>query len=43
MQHLETEALEDWQHVFLIHLLLLDIRHTAAESVTDTVCLNSRL
>ena len=39
---LETAVLAVWQHAFWILWLLLDIRRTAAVSVTSTVCSNSR-
>ena len=38
----ETAVLAVWQHAFWILWLLLDIRRTAAVSVTSTVCSNSR-
>ena len=38
----ETAVWEDWRHVFLILWQRSAMRHTAAESVTATECLNRR-
>ena len=38
----EMAALAVWQHASSIHLQRLDIPHTAAVSVTVTVCLNRK-